>query len=82
MPSLWDSLKGLDQHAKTLDEFRVRTKSGAAFSIVAVLSMFLLFCSEFYSYVRTTPVDHLVVDSSKGGVMKISFDIIPLSNPM
>jgi|EP00505_MAST-04D_sp_SCG-Rhode-Island_P002182 endoplasmic reticulum-Golgi intermediate compartment protein 3 len=81
MPSLWDSLKGLDQHAKTLDEFRVRTKSGAAFSIVAVLSMFLLFCSEFYSYVRTTPVDHLVVDSSKGGVMKISFDITFPSMP-
>jgi endoplasmic reticulum-Golgi intermediate compartment protein 3 len=81
MSSVWDSLKKLDQHARTLDEFRVRTKSGAAYSIVALFAMFVLFCTEFYSYVRTTPADHLVVDSSKGGVMKISFDITFPSMP-
>ena len=82
MPSsMWDKLLSLDQHAKTLDEFRIRTKSGAVFSIIALVAMFVLFCSEFYSYVSTTKVDHLVVDSSKGSLMKISFDITFPSMP-
>ena len=78
---MWDKLLSLDQHAKTLDEFRIRTKSGAVFSIIALVAMFVLFCSEFYSYVSTTKVDHLVVDSSKGSLMKISFDITFPSMP-
>ena len=81
MSSIWDKILSLDQHANTLDEFRVRTKSGAIFSIIALVSMFVLFCSEFYSYVSTTNVDHLVVDSSKGSLMKITFDVTFPSMP-
>lgn len=43
---VWSKLKSLDAYPKTLEDFRVKTFSGAAISIVAILLILVLFTSE------------------------------------
>ena len=70
-----DQLKGLDAFPRTLDEFRVRTSSGAAVSVMSIVFMLFLFLSEMSYYLNTDLVDHLVVDTSRSRQIRITFDI-------
>lgn len=69
-------LRRFDAYPKTLDDFREKTFSGAAVSIVAGLVMLALFASEL-SYLLTTEVQpELFVDTSRNEKMRINVDMV------
>lgn len=72
---LLDRIKRLDAYPKVIDEFRVKTLSGAVVSIIAILCMFVLFCTLIASYWRTEVVDTLFVDKTRGEQMLVNFDL-------
>lgn len=69
-------LKNLDAYPKTLEDFRVRTVSGAAVSIVAGLFILWLFVSEFVYFLTTEVQPQLLVDTTRGEKLRINMDII------
>ena len=79
--SLFDRVRELDAYPKTLDEFRVRTSSGAVLSICALFLVFVLFVSEFAALVSSGVEEHLTVASMHGETMRINFDFTFHSMP-
>jgi len=71
-----DRLKRFDAYPKTLDDFRVRTTSGAAVSIVSGVFIVFLFLSEFAFFLTTEVTTDLYVDTTRGEKLKINMDII------
>ncbi|KAG6446237.1 hypothetical protein O3G_MSEX004352 [Manduca sexta] len=72
---LIDKFKQLDAYAKTLDDFRVKTATGAAITITSVVVMILLFLSELYVYMSPNISEELFVDTSRGHKLRINLDI-------
>lgn len=71
-----ESLKKLDAFPKALDDFRVRTKSGAIVSVIALALMALLFFSELSYYLRIETKDHLFVHTEeKPSTLRVGFDL-------
>ena len=71
-----DYLKKLDAFPRTLDDFRVRTNSGAIVSLVALGLMMLLFISEVSYYFRVDTVDYLYVsNAAPSEKLTVSFDL-------
>lgn len=75
MTSLASRLKSFDAYPKTLEDFRVRTFSGAAVSIVAGLFIAWLFISEFLYYLQIETHPQLLVDTTRGEKLRINFDV-------
>jgi len=59
-------LKSFDAYPKMVEDFRVRTYSGAAVSIVSGLIMFWLFVSEVIYYLQIEVKPELYVDTTRG----------------
>jgi len=76
MENLLSHLKNFDAYPKTLEDFRVRTFSGAAVSIVAGLFIFWLFISEFIYYLSVEVKPELFVDTSRGEKLRINMDVV------
>jgi hypothetical protein len=73
---MMDALRKLDAFPKALDDFRVRTKSGAFVSMLALTLMAFLFVSELRYYLRTELRDHLhVYTEDKPSTLRVGFDI-------
>lgn len=71
-----EQLRKLDAFPKALDDFRVRTRSGAVVSLVALALMVLLFFSELNYFLQVETVDHLFVNiESNSTRVMVSFDI-------
>ena len=71
-----DLLKSLDAFPRTLDDFRVRTNSGAIVSLTALGLMTLLFFSEISYYFQVDTIDYLYVsNASPSDKLKVSFDL-------
>lgn len=68
-------LRQLDAFPKALDDFRVRTTSGAVVSLLSMTLMILLFISELRYYMRTEIVDHLIVNTTRSQKLRVGFDI-------
>lgn len=68
-------LKKLDVYQKPHEDFRVRTKSGAAISMVVVVIFVLLVLVEFGSYMQTSLSPRMVVDSELQGKLEVYVDI-------
>ncbi len=69
-------LKKLDAFPNTLEDFRVRTNSGAIVSLAALGLMLLLFISELGYYFRVDTVDYLYVsNAAPSEKLAVSFDI-------
>lgn len=68
-------LKNFDAYPKTLEDFRVRTFSGAAVSIIAGIFIFWLFVSEFLYYLQIETTPQLLVDTTRGEKLRINFDV-------
>ena len=49
---MFSKLRKFDAYPKTLEDFRVKTFSGAAVSIAAMIIMVLLFASELNSFLK------------------------------
>lgn len=69
-------LKSFDAYPKTLDDFRVRTFSGAIVSIVSTVFILWLFFSEVAMYLTTEVQPELFVDTTRGERLRINMDII------
>lgn len=69
-------IKSFDAYPKTLDDFRVRTFSGALVSIVSGIFILWLFFSEISLYLSTDVQPELFVDTSRGEKLQINMDII------
>jgi hypothetical protein len=68
-------LKDYDAYAKPLEDFRIKTVTGATVSIVStVLILFLLF-SEFTDWLRVEMIPSLQVDKSRKERMQINLNM-------
>ncbi|KAF8980831.1 hypothetical protein BGZ46_003649 [Entomortierella lignicola] len=67
--------KNFDAYAKTLDDFRVKTSTGAVVTIVSAFIIFVLLLGEFFDYRSIHLESSLVVDSGRKEKMSIDFDI-------
>lgn len=76
MASFLQQLKSFDAYPKTLEDFRVRTYSGAAVSIISGLFIFWLFISEFLLYLQNEINTELFVDTTRGEKLRINMDLI------
>ena len=54
--SIIDVIKKLDAFPKTIEDFRVKTTSGAIVSIISVILMTCLFLSELRYFLKTVSI--------------------------
>ncbi|KAF9183631.1 Endoplasmic reticulum-Golgi intermediate compartment protein 3 [Haplosporangium sp. Z 767] len=67
--------KNFDAYAKTLDDFRVKTTTGAVVTLVSASIILILLLGEFLDYRSIHLESSLVVDSGRKETMAIDFDI-------
>ena len=76
MADILDQIKKFDLYPKTLDEFRVKTYTGGVLGLTCIVLMIALFIAEYSNYMHGTEiVDHLYVNTSHYGHVKVDFDI-------
>jgi hypothetical protein len=68
-------LQKLDAYPKLKEDYREKTMSGAAISIVAGFLMLILFTSEFSAYLELDTQHELIVDTGRGGQLRINMNI-------
>ncbi|KAG0056223.1 hypothetical protein BGZ83_005955 [Gryganskiella cystojenkinii] len=68
-------LKQFDAYAKTLDDFRVKTSTGAAVTIACAMIIVILLLSEFFDYRSVHIESSLAVDTGRMERMQIELDI-------
>ncbi len=68
-------LQKLDAYPKLKEDYREKTMSGATISIVAALIMIVLFTSEFSAYLQLDSQHELIVDTGRGGQLRINMNI-------
>lgn len=75
MDGVLSKLKNLDAYPKVNEDFFTRTFSGGVITVVSSLVMLCLFISEFSLWLRMNTISELSVDTSRGEMMDINFDI-------
>ncbi|KAI8983926.1 endoplasmic reticulum vesicle transporter-domain-containing protein [Mycotypha africana] len=73
--SLFRNLKQFDGYAKTLDDFRVKTTSGASVTIISMIIIIALISFEVMEYTTTFWRPSLVVDKSRKEKLPINFNL-------
>ncbi|KAG0735830.1 hypothetical protein G6F57_011100 [Rhizopus arrhizus] len=73
--SLFRNLRQFDGYAKTLDEFRIKTTSGASVTLISAIVVIYLVLSELMTYNTSVWKPSLVVDKSRKEKMPIDFNI-------
>lgn len=68
-------LRNLDAYPKINEDFFSRTLSGGVITLLSSLIMLFLFLSEFWLFLHTVKDTKLVVDTSRGETLRISFDV-------
>ncbi|GJJ69049.1 endoplasmic reticulum-Golgi intermediate compartment protein 3 [Entomortierella parvispora] len=68
-------LKKFDAYAKTLDDFRVKTSTGAIVTIACGIIIVILFLGEYFNYRSVHVESSLIVDTGKKERMDIVLDI-------
>ena len=69
------SLSSLDFFPKFVDKVQVRTFSGGAVSICAVILIIVLMTSEILLYLSPEVLDRLEIDDTRGNLMSINFEM-------
>lgn len=75
MENLVHKLRNFDAYPKVNEDFYSRTLSGGVITLVSSFVMLLLFFSEFKLYLHTVKETKLVVDTSRGEILRINFDV-------
>ncbi|KAL2254412.1 UNVERIFIED_CONTAM: Endoplasmic reticulum-Golgi intermediate compartment protein 3 [Sesamum indicum] len=75
MEKVYNKLRNLDAYPKINEDFSSRTASGGVITLVSSIVIALLFLSEFRLYLHTVTDTKLVVDTSRGGKLRINFDV-------
>ncbi|KAG1695762.1 Endoplasmic reticulum-Golgi intermediate compartment protein 3 [Nymphon striatum] len=70
-----EKVRSFDVYPKTLEDFRVKTFSGAAVSIISAVIIFVLFISELNFYLTPETTEELFVDVSRGEKLSIHIDV-------
>ncbi|KAI8143705.1 endoplasmic reticulum vesicle transporter-domain-containing protein [Fennellomyces sp. T-0311] len=73
--SLFLRFRQFDAYAKTLDDFRVKTTSGAAVTVISALIILYLVLSELVAYRTPQWQPELIVDKGRKEKMNIQFNI-------
>ncbi|GAM20914.1 hypothetical protein SAMD00019534_040890 [Acytostelium subglobosum LB1] len=73
--SLIQRLKSFDAYPKTIDDFRIKTYSGALVSLVSGIFILWLFFSQLSIYLTTDTHHELFVDTNRGDKLAINMDI-------
>ncbi|KAI8062499.1 endoplasmic reticulum vesicle transporter-domain-containing protein [Gongronella butleri] len=73
--SLFVRFRQFDAYAKTLDDFRVKTTTGATVTVLSALVIFYLVLSEFWAYTTPHWQPSLVVDKSRKEKLNIHFNV-------
>ncbi|KAI7877170.1 endoplasmic reticulum-golgi intermediate compartment protein 3-like protein [Lichtheimia hyalospora FSU 10163] len=73
--SFFVRFRNFDAYAKTLDDFRVKTTSGATVTVISALIIFYLVLSELIAYQTSIWQPELVVDKSRKDKMTIQFNV-------
>lgn len=68
-------LRRFDVYSKVHDDYRVKTQSGGLISLVALLTMSVLFLSELDNYLTVEVVDHIMVDTRLNEKLAIGLNI-------
>lgn len=68
-------LKRFDVYSKVHDDYRVKTQSGGAISLVSMVIMAILFLSELSDYLTTEIVDHIMVDTTLNQKLPIGLNV-------
>lgn len=69
------NIRKLDAYPKTLEDFRVKTVTGATVTIASCILASILFLSELSYYLTPQVSQQLLVDVSKGERLRINFDL-------
>jgi len=75
MNRVYSKLRSLDAYPKINEDFFSRTLSGGVITLASSIIITLLFLSEFRLYLQTVTTTKLVVDTSRGGKLRINFDV-------
>ncbi|KFM75669.1 Endoplasmic reticulum-Golgi intermediate compartment protein 3, partial [Stegodyphus mimosarum] len=70
-----EHIRKFDAYPKTLEDFRVKTFSGAAITIVSAVVIVLLFISELNYYLAPEVTEELFVDVSRSEKLRINIDV-------
>ncbi|KAI8339738.1 endoplasmic reticulum vesicle transporter-domain-containing protein [Chlamydoabsidia padenii] len=73
--SVFSKFRQFDAYAKTLDDFRVKTTTGASVTIISTLLIGYLIFSELVAYSTPTWRPSLVVDSGRKEKLAINFNV-------
>ncbi|CAO3600769.1 unnamed protein product [Absidia cylindrospora] len=73
--SVFPSFRQFDAYAKTLDDFRVKTATGASVTIISTILIGYLIISEIIAYTTPTWSPSLVVDKGRKEKLTINFNI-------
>jgi len=73
---IFSRFKQFDAYPKTLEDFRVKTVTGAGVTIISGLIMFTLFVSELNYYLTTEVSPELFVDTTRHQKLRINIDIV------
>jgi hypothetical protein len=73
--SIAPALEKVDLYPKVSNEFKVTTNTGGTVSLISGFLMFILFISEFTSYMSITRTEHIVVDTTIGLRLRINFNM-------
>lgn len=73
--SVSNKIKEFDVYTKVHDDFRTNTRTGGAVSILAVITMLLLFLSELKNFMSVEVIDHVVVDTTLPQHIHIDLDM-------
>lgn len=72
---LAEHIKKFDAYPKTLEDFRIKTFSGAAVTIISGVIITLLFISELNYYLTPEVTEELFVDVSRNEKLRINIDV-------
>ncbi|XP_057803980.1 uncharacterized protein LOC131019449 [Salvia miltiorrhiza] len=75
MDRMFNKLRNLDAYPKVNEDFYSRSLSGGVITLVSSFFIALLVVSEFRLYLHTVTDTQLVVDTSRGGKLRINFDV-------
>lgn len=69
------TIRQFDAYAKTLDDFRVQTKSGALVTLISAIVIVALLVTEWIDFTAPTTISKLIVDSGRKDSMDIYLNI-------
>ncbi|GAB4845061.1 hypothetical protein Ancab_038467 [Ancistrocladus abbreviatus] len=75
MEGVFSKIRNLDAYPKINEDFYSRTLSGGLITVFSSFVMVLLFLSELRLYLHAVTETQLVVDTSRGGTLRINFDV-------